>query len=265
MDRDDEQGPHIGEDIRVKAVEVEAVRHGYPRKTQLFQRQQVVFALTEKERAIFTALEVLDIEDLKGLAGETLVAVPEIVLRPVGKNTAGGIAVAVGLKIGIDDIAAVKADLQFGQDRGRHPGSRKVIAQGIGQAVMISLDLGVDIDDRIVDALQGVLPLRVKPRRLSRIDCGQTGEPERKSAGHATVEASEIAVERSVLIEIDHQFSGRFMASVPTERAVRHQGGLFPPSCRQMPQIEFCRRVPGRSHDYSLFFRRCWTARGVIS
>ena len=195
--------------------------NGDARQAQLLETKQVLFTFGHDQAAVFAAVDLRRVEYPKLLAEELLVAVPEKILRSLRVDAAGGVAVAVGLEIRVDQIPAVVADAQCGQHLGRDLAFLKIVLDVGGELVGKADQFVAQVLDRILDLAAEIVAVRVVSGGLGQADAAQPGEMEGKPLGTAA-EATEVAVEVTLLVDEDHQGRSFFSAFCRAERA----GGL---------------------------------------
>jgi hypothetical protein len=115
-----------------------------PGRTDLLKGKQVIFPFTEDEGSIFTSSDILNVEKLKFIGNEAFITMPEFILGLARKNAACGIAIAVFLDVGVDQIAPVIADTQLTQGAGGNAGPGEMGAYLFGEIVLVLANLSVD-------------------------------------------------------------------------------------------------------------------------
>ena len=104
-----------------------------------------------------------------------------------------------------DELAAVVADAQFGQGPGGDTGPVQAGCALHGEFVGKAGEFVVQVAHRVIDLAAEVFPVRVVAGHLGEPRAAQPGEVERESARRTAVGTAEVAVEKAVRLEKDHQ------------------------------------------------------------
>ena len=159
-------------------------------------------------------------------------------------DTPGGVAVAVLLIVGIDQVSAVEADPQFGKRCPADPAFLELVVELVGNPIPVGNNLIVEIFHWKLRLQTDVLIGHIA-RHFGQGDGRKPGEAERIPAWDTAVQAAEIAVEKAVFVQ-EHDHPAGLVTVHPAKGAIDGHGFLpLPP---EMFQVEAGDCVVAFSH-----------------